>query len=379
MKALWMLLFVFIPMSSWAQDLKWAGKKEIKDSVVYMYNPKDGLWRGDGDLKMEKVLTIGSFEAEDKYCFNWVSDVATDSEGNIYVCDSRDQRVQLYTKKGKYIRTIGRQGEGPGEFLRPKCIAVDSMGNLYVRSDLNFRITRFGADGEYVSSFQYPNSVGSCIEISKENNVLLDLRRMSSDENDHSFIVTEFTQEGKEIRKYGQSIKILEKGVGGMPMFSSHYFSYRPDGQLLIGFTYPYRIEIFYDGCLKKVIERESPVFTKPKIYEVLFSPDVAIPAKKQEMIKMRSGLWGIYHLPDGKMLAVIRDAGKDYEDNSNVRQFAIILDLFDSDGRFLKSYNWDWEASGLIMHVDAEGFLYSNCGDTGFVPGVSKWKVAFD
>jgi len=60
------------------------------------------------------------------------SNVALDIQGNIYVADTMNYRVQIFDPSGKFIRAFGAQGDRPGEFIRPKGIAVDSEGHVYV-------------------------------------------------------------------------------------------------------------------------------------------------------------------------------------------------------------------------------------------------------
>ena len=59
--------------------------------------------------------------------------------------------------------------------------------------------------------------------------------------------------------------------------------------------------------------------------------------------------------------------------------EFDMILDLYDADGYFLKSFPWNWRKNGLLVHVDAKGNFYSNYGETEIVPGVTKWTVFFE
>jgi DNA-binding beta-propeller fold protein YncE len=58
--------------------------------------------------------------------------LAVDIEGNLYVTDSFNFRVQVFDPKGKYIRTIGFHGDVSGAFSRPKGLAIDKYKHLYV-------------------------------------------------------------------------------------------------------------------------------------------------------------------------------------------------------------------------------------------------------
>jgi DNA-binding beta-propeller fold protein YncE len=80
--------------------------------------------------------------------FNAPTNVAVDRQGNLYVADTWNNRVQILDPSGTFIRAFGRQGDRPGEFIRPKGIAVDSEGHVYVADAEfnNFQI--FTAEGQ---------------------------------------------------------------------------------------------------------------------------------------------------------------------------------------------------------------------------------------
>jgi DNA-binding beta-propeller fold protein YncE len=81
----------------------------------------------DGKL----LKTIGG-RGGDPGKFNYPTNIVLDNEGNIYVTDTGNFRIQVFDPDGKHLRTIGSIGDKPGNFARPKGIALDSEGNLYV-------------------------------------------------------------------------------------------------------------------------------------------------------------------------------------------------------------------------------------------------------
>jgi len=80
--------------------------------------------------------------------FNLPRDVAIGKNGQIYVVDGGNFRVQIFDRNGKYQQSFGSVGKQPGNFARPKEIASDAAGNVYVVDAAfgNFQI--FNADGD---------------------------------------------------------------------------------------------------------------------------------------------------------------------------------------------------------------------------------------
>ncbi len=98
-------------------------KTETVDGVRVVHNIKGGMWGKNPQIVLELVRKIGDVETEDEHlAFNYPSDVAVDKDGNIYVLDSANTRIQKFGPDGKFLATIGRKGQGPGEFLMPDAI-----------------------------------------------------------------------------------------------------------------------------------------------------------------------------------------------------------------------------------------------------------------
>src|SRR5208337_3839391 len=64
--------------------------------------------------------------------FDRPTNVAVDSEGNVYITDTFDARVQVFDADGQFLRMWGKPGTAAGCFMRPKGIAVDRDDHIYV-------------------------------------------------------------------------------------------------------------------------------------------------------------------------------------------------------------------------------------------------------
>jgi len=86
--------------------------------------------------------------------FRQPTDVAWDSEGNIYISDGYiNSRVAKYDKNGDWVKSWGERGTGPGQFNLPHAIAVDRNNNIYVGDRSNRRIQVFDTEGKFLRVF----------------------------------------------------------------------------------------------------------------------------------------------------------------------------------------------------------------------------------
>jgi len=75
--------------------------------------------------------------------------IASDRSGNIYITDSGNNRIQVFTGTGEFVRALGMKGTGDGEFRDPRGVAVDGNGSVYVADCKNNRIQKFTGTGTY--------------------------------------------------------------------------------------------------------------------------------------------------------------------------------------------------------------------------------------
>ena len=77
--------------------------------------------------------------------------VAVDKDGNVYVADTMNDRVEIFDADGNFISTFGKNGDGPGYFARPKGIAVDCDEHIWVADEVQDRLQVFNREGQLLT------------------------------------------------------------------------------------------------------------------------------------------------------------------------------------------------------------------------------------
>jgi len=77
--------------------------------------------------------------------------VALDADGNVYVTDTLNNRVEIFDADGNFISLFGKHGDGPGTFARPKGIAVDGDGHIWVADEMQDRLQVFNKEGQLLT------------------------------------------------------------------------------------------------------------------------------------------------------------------------------------------------------------------------------------
>jgi hypothetical protein len=370
------------------QPSGWQGKTEIKKNIHYIYNPKQGLWDDDPSkqITLEKRFSIGYYEGPEDYLFALVREVIVDSNGRIIVLDK--DCVRIFDQSGKHVLTFGSEGEGPGEFKIPRGMALDDNGNIYIYDSILQRVSVFDSVGKFIRSIRLNDRMFGKIGLKSNHDIVLSRMilfdpRMPDQFKDHKLIRL-YNQKGKKLASFFEAELIVNNGPFGREQFSWCYFQLLKGDTLIGGYNYPYKIHLFDpNNKLFKVIQRESPIFSKPSL---LSSQMKMMDGNifETKALALRASIWDIFVLPDGKFFVYIKDNGPDYKEHFSKnalgsQEGTMVLDLYDKNGYFLKSYPYVNEKYGKIIFVDAEGYLYTAIGPSELIPGVTKWRISFE
>jgi hypothetical protein len=127
------------------------------DTVVRMAGPPQHA----GVATLVEELSIGVVDGAEQYIFGSVFDIAVAGDGAVYVLDRSIPAIRKYDAAGRYVRTIARGGQGPGEIGGPAGMRVLRDGRLALYDSGNRRINVYTADGERLTEWLLPGSAAS--------------------------------------------------------------------------------------------------------------------------------------------------------------------------------------------------------------------------
>jgi DNA-binding beta-propeller fold protein YncE len=137
--------------------------------MVMKFNPQGRvvmlLGRKAENVTVPARETKGDGAGRPTDLFQRPTDVAWDAAGDIFVADGlSNARVAKFDKDGKFIKSWGKKGTADGEFANARSIAVDAQGNVYVADGGNKRVEVFDNDGNFKTAYtDVGNAQALCI------------------------------------------------------------------------------------------------------------------------------------------------------------------------------------------------------------------------
>jgi hypothetical protein len=138
--------------------------------------------------------------------FNRPTDVAWDSAGNIFVADGvGNTRVAKFDKNGVFIKSWGSKGTEPGQFGSARAIAVDAQGNVYVADPQNKRIQVFDNNGTFKTAITNIGSPQALCISPGPNQVLYSSNSNPPNDIDVAGDIYKLKLDGTVIGKFGKA------------------------------------------------------------------------------------------------------------------------------------------------------------------------------
>jgi len=228
----------FIPVSSFGQPGSTVGRLSFpwgvtvnehnEIAVTDAGNNRIQVFSSDGTYLRSFGRKRGHKQGE----FNWPAGIAFDKNGHIVVVDSNNHRVQVFSEQGKFLKQFGGEGSLDHQLKDPYGLFIDSDGNYIVVDSNNKLIKIFAPSGRFLRKiggegvFTFPYH---CIQHDKY--------LLVSDCDEHCIKI--FDRDGKFLYKFGK--KGERKGEFNVP----RCLSVNKAGHLMVCDTYNHRVQVF--------------------------------------------------------------------------------------------------------------------------------------
>ncbi len=349
-----------------------AQEYEQQQEVKLISNPKTPVPLPGQRKKLifKEELTIGQVEGDDHYMFGETLVFNTDEKGNFYVTDWRRRRILKYDPTGQYLLTIGREGQGPGEFQNLSPARFDKDGHIYVTDNISQRISFFDDSGKFLRQIALPdvfedlsiNAKGDYVSIRTiplENESGQSFKIIYGLFDDKFNVVSEFLAQEKGFKPpAGRDAKSIAKAFAGILSTIAYQPQplYRLGKEDFVFFGNPekYSIDVYSpEGRKIRTIQRDyepSRVKEKDKEYFVRrfaeeylrsIGPISRSEDQKKEIIKyieypkFKPAYHSFALMENGWLVVAVEIV----PDGDN------IFDLFDEDGRYIGQFKDDFPA----------------------------------
>ena len=129
--------------------------------------------------------------------------VAVNERNEIAVTEAGNNRIQVFSSDGTYLRSFGREGDKQGEFDFPAGIAFDPKnGNIIVADHYNHRVQLFSEQGEYLHQFGEPGNLDHQLQLPLGLSVDSDCNVIVTDSGNK--VIKIFSHNGHFLRKIGE-------------------------------------------------------------------------------------------------------------------------------------------------------------------------------
>ncbi len=328
------------------QKTEWKGTVEQENGITVVKNPKEPMY-GEDVFNVEEELSIGEAEGPEEYMFSRITGIEVDDEENIYVEDWERNHIRKFDKNGGFLKTIGREGQGPGEFQQIANIQITPENELMVHDKYTFRLTFFSLDGDYLRTVLLKGIQAFRIKVNSMGDYLV---RTIDFEGPHLRAANELKVYGSDlafIRTIAKD-KFRSTEAPLQPWMASKFL---PSDLIICGFRESYEFQIL--DSEGKTIRKISRDYVPIKISEE---------EKKKRKLSQNS------ELP--RCFPAFQDFSVDEEGRIFVQTYErqidenkFYYDIFDPEGRYLakiplKMEPQIWKKNKLYsIEEDEEGF----------------------
>jgi len=409
-------------------QMNWSGEIKKVNGTNHITNLDEPIYYSP-KLKLKKVWQIGG--EYPGFIMNTISSIDIDETDRIYVTDTSEKNVKVFSPTGEHLFTFGRQGQGPGEFRAPRCLTILKNNVLVIDPLITYPMNRFilfDFKGNYINSYNLDlknTSYSKDIDLNNRESLLSRHKiqfsklffkncillftystiDMKYKENSLWIYRLKTRERTKIITKKKIDPRLINLEKQNERMFIDTQWCFNKNGNIyyIEDFFY-YKIEVFdSSGVLKSIIRRDFnlPLKTKDE-----YKKDIKDGQKWEEFYQKagkkvtwetlkekpiiynlgaytrgmfcddKNNLWVLTNesYPSKKSKGIFSTLFKKESNKLNEKPTRFTFDVFNSDGKFLMKVPFDGNQPRCFVHKRCH-IYFADLGVDGF-PWLYKYKI---
>ncbi len=311
-----------------APQAEWKGTIVKEGDVTVVKNPKQPLYKTP-ILELKEDLSIGGPDAQGEYALDQVRQVVVDDGGTMYVLDPRASHIKVFDASGKYLRTIGRKGQGPGELEYPTTMSlIGPRGELAVILQLR-GVVFFKTDGTFLRQLPFKGmQVGRGRVDSRGNIYVLDI---VFDDQGSCYATKKLAPDGSLLATISETPTSSRPGTSALQLILPiAAFSIDRADRFIYGYPETYEIRVYGPGADKIIrkIGREYDPVDVTEEEKAALKKDAPGGSMREYVFARSHPAYRRFFLSDLGHIFV-----QTYEKAGGER---FVHDIFDAEGRFI-------------------------------------------
>jgi hypothetical protein len=356
-----LLWLIFIFASPVLQKARWKGTIEEIEGVKVVKNPKEPMFE-ESVFRIEEELSIGEEGKGDEYFFADARDIAVDEEGKIYVLDSDEAHIKVFHRTGKYVKTIGKKGQGPGEMSFPSSIQITPQREIAVNDSSARKIHFFTLEGNFLRAVSQKNlNFFSDPKLDREGNITASYMSVTKEV---TYYLKKFDQQLKETLPIFSVVVLKYPELN--PFYPRCYWEPMGEYHLVWGFADKYELFVIdSEGNTVKKITRD---------YDPVKITDEEKEKRSEGLIEGVRLVWDDHHNPF--IYLCVDDLGQIYTQTyeREIKSGFYYHDVFDRDGKYIAKIPLKSRP-----YVIKSGTLYTIEKDEEGYQSVKRYRITWE
>ena len=343
-------VFVASAAATASAQAKWKGTIVKEGDVTIVKNPKEPLYTTPV-LELKEDLSIGGAEAQGDHAFGEARNLVVDNDGALYVLDTKLGHIKVFDATGKYVRMIGRPGQGPGELDRPRMLSLNRAAGELAVLELSRRMSFFKLEGTFLRHVSFKEIWALYGHVDSKGRIYV--TEGFVDPKDPRY---ELKKLGPEAAVMAMLIKTPGPAPGKFnPFMAVGYWRIGRNDRIVFGYPETYEIQVFGEDNSKVALKfsREyDPVAISEE--EKAEQKKDTPPGINLAFSKYHSAYYRFFLSDLGHVIVQTWERAKDGK---------FIYDIFDAEGRFIGSVPLKPSGSEIFngkyyaLEEDADGY----------------------